>query len=67
VATGGIPAPGGCYINCPDNDLTGPALNRSGIPWHALYFQGNYPRLQLVKRRWDPTNFFRHRLSINAG
>lgn len=67
AATGGVPAPEGCYINCPDNDLADPAWNRSGIPWHTLYFQDNYPRLQQVKQRWDPTNFFRHRLSIDAG
>jgi hypothetical protein len=66
AATGGVPAPEGCYINCPDNDIADPAWNRSGIPWQTLYFQDNYPRLQQVKRRWDPTNFFRHRLSIDA-
>jgi hypothetical protein len=66
AATGGVPGPGRCYINCPDNDVADPTWNRSGIPWHALYYQGNYPRLQLVKRRWDPTNFFRHRLSIDT-
>ena len=67
ATTGGVPAPGCCYINCPDNDLTDPTWNRSGIPWHALYFQDNYPRLQQAKRRWDPTNFFHHRLSIDTG
>jgi hypothetical protein len=66
ATTGGVPAPGCCYINCPDNDLADLAWNRSGIPWHALYFQDNYPRLQRVKQRWDPANFFRHRLSIDA-
>jgi len=30
---------------------------------HAV-LQGNYPRLQQVKKRWDPTNFFRHHMSI---
>lgn len=68
VATGGVPTPGssadGCYINYPDNDMADPAHNRSGVPWHTLYFKDNYPRLRQVKRRWDPTNYFRHALSI---
>ncbi|MGH7929730.1 MAG: BBE domain-containing protein, partial [Candidatus Binatia bacterium] len=67
-ATGGVPTPGssadGCYINYPDNDVADPARNRSSVPWQTLYFKDNYPRLQQVKRHWDPTNFFRHRLSI---
>lgn len=68
AATGGVPAPGpaadGCYINYPDNDVADPARNRSGVPWHTLYYKDNYPRLQQVKRRWDPANLFRHNLSI---
>ncbi|WP_399341718.1 BBE domain-containing protein [Umezawaea sp. Da 62-37] len=44
--------------------MTDPAHNRSGVPWSTLYFKGNYPRLQRAKREWDPTNFFRHRMSI---
>ena len=32
--------------------------------WHALYYLGNYPRLQRIKKAWDPNNIFRHRLSI---
>jgi hypothetical protein len=66
--TGGAPVPGtsadGCYINYPDNDMADPAWNRSGVPWHTLYYKGNYPRLRQVKRRWDPSNFFQHHLSI---
>jgi hypothetical protein len=67
-STGGVPVPGesydGCYINYPDNDVADPAHNRSGVPWPLLYYRGNYPRLQRVKRRWDPRDTFRHALSI---
>lgn len=66
--TGGVPAPGDAYdgalINHPDTDLADPALNPSGVPWHTIYFQDNYPRLQRVKARWDPRGVFRHPLSI---
>jgi hypothetical protein len=66
--TGGVPVPNavtdGSYINYPDRDLSDPAHNRSGVPWHAFYYKGNYPRLQRVKARWDPGNVFRHRQSI---
>jgi FAD/FMN-containing dehydrogenase len=66
--TGGVPVPNddyaGCLINHPDVDHTDSDLNRSGTPWHTLYYQSSYPRLQAVKRRWDPRNIFRHALSI---
>ncbi|GAB3831397.1 FAD-binding protein [Kribbella italica] len=66
--TGGVPVPNavnaGSYINYPDGDLADPAQNTSGVPWHALYYLGNYPRLQRIKKAWDPRNVFRHRLSI---
>ncbi|GIH75468.1 FAD-linked oxidase [Planobispora longispora] len=66
--SGGVPAPDehsdGSYINYPDADLADPALNTSGIPWHHLYYKDNYPRLQQVKRRYDPRDEFRHALSI---
>ncbi|MER5771764.1 FAD-binding oxidoreductase [Streptomyces sp. NPDC001985] len=66
--TGGVPVPNGvtdgCYVNYADRDLSDPAFNRSASPWHELYYKGNYPRLQRVKARYDPTNFFRHRQSI---
>jgi hypothetical protein len=66
--TGGVPAPGdicdGAMINHPDVDLADPEWNRSGVPWHTLYFKSNYPALQRVKRRWDPQNVFHHALSI---
>jgi hypothetical protein len=66
--TGGVPVPGdaydGAFINHPDTDLADPALNASGVPWHTLYYNENYPRLQRVKSAWDPMNIFRHALSI---
>ncbi len=66
--TGGVPVPNdvtdGCYINYPDSDLSDPGFNKSGIPWHQLYYKGNYARLQKVKAAWDPRNVFHHRQSI---
>jgi len=32
--------------------------------WQALYYKENYPKLQQVKRRWDPLNIFNHAQSI---
>ena len=68
--TGGVPVPSdnsdGSYINYADKDLADPALNRSGVPWHDLYYKGNYPRLRKVKAAYDPRNVFRHGLSIQA-
>lgn len=70
VETGGVPVPGevanGATINHPDVDLADPEWNRSGVPWHALYFRENYPRLQRVKARWDARNVFHHALSVRA-
>jgi hypothetical protein len=70
ASTGGVPvfngAYEGCVINLPDPDTKDPAFNRSGVPWQALYYDTNYPRLQQVKAKWDPTNFFRHSMSITA-
>ncbi|MFF8435933.1 FAD-binding oxidoreductase [Streptomyces bacillaris] len=66
--TGGVPVPNditdGCYVNYPDGDLSDPDHNASGVPWHDLYWKGNYARLQRVKRAWDPRDVFRHRQSI---
>ncbi|MGW7686128.1 FAD-dependent oxidoreductase [Kribbella sp. NPDC054772] len=66
--TGGVPVPNainaGSYINYPDTDLADPAYNKSGVPWHDLYYLGNYPRLQQIKAKWDPRNTFHHKLSI---
>ncbi len=66
--TGGVPAPNGhtdgCYINYPDTALDAAASNTSGVPWQVLYHKANLPRLQQVKAVWDPTDFFRHPLSI---
>lgn len=68
--TGGVPVPndanGGAFINHPDTDLADPAFNKSGVPWHALYYQENYARLQQIKARWDPRNVFHHGLSIRS-
>lgn len=66
--TGGVPVPNefsnGAFINHPDEDLADPEWNTSGVPWYTLYYQGNYPRLQQIKSRWDPHNVFHHALSI---
>jgi aclacinomycin oxidase len=66
--TGGVPVPGqacdGAMINHPDVDLADPEWNTSGVPWHALYYKDNYPRLQRIKSRWDPRDVFHHALSI---
>jgi hypothetical protein len=51
-------------LPAPDVDLADPAYNKSGVPWHDLYYQGNYPRLQQIKSKWDPRNVFHHKLSI---
>ncbi|MEV0247263.1 FAD-binding protein [Nocardia sp. NPDC050712] len=67
--TGGVPVPdevnGGSYINYPDSDLADDRWNTSGVPWHTLYYRGNYQRLRAIKARWDPNSVFQHRLSID--
>ncbi|MFD9795897.1 FAD-binding oxidoreductase [Streptomyces sp. NPDC059070] len=69
--SGGVPVPGrvndGCFINYADTDVADPRWNKSGVPWHSLYYKGNYPRLQRAKAHWDPRNVFRHGLSITPG
>jgi aclacinomycin oxidase len=66
--TGGVPVPdgrtGGASINHADVDLADPDWNTSGVPWSAIYYAGNYPRLQQIKSRWDPLDVFHHALSI---
>jgi len=68
--TGGVPVPNdrydGTFINHPDVDLADPALNTSSVPWYLLYYKDNYPRLQQIKRRYDPRDVFRHALSIRV-
>jgi aclacinomycin oxidase len=66
--TGGVPTPGetseGALITHPDSDIADPKWNTSAIPWHAVYYNGNYVRLQRVKARYDPRNMFHHALSV---
>ncbi|MEU0254201.1 FAD-binding protein [Streptomyces sp. NPDC006184] len=66
--TGGVPVPNttndGCFINYADVDLDDTRWNSSGLSAHDLYYQGNLPRLQKIKARWDPTGFFSHAQSI---
>ncbi|EFL27942.1 putative secreted FAD-linked oxidase [Streptomyces himastatinicus ATCC 53653] len=66
--TGGVPVPNdvtdGCYVNYPDIDLGDPKYNTSKVPWHDLYYKENYPKLQAVKKKYDPRNIFRHSQSV---
>jgi hypothetical protein len=68
--TGGVPVAGvatqGCSVNYPDADLSNPVWNTSGVAWSTLYYGGNYPRLQEVKRRYDPCGVFWHHQAIEA-
>ncbi|ONI92541.1 FAD-linked oxidase [Saccharothrix sp. ALI-22-I] len=70
AATGGVPRSNdvtdGAFINYCDADLADPAINVSGTPWHDLYYGANYPRLQRVKRKYDPNDIFSHSLSVKA-
>lgn len=43
------------YQNYPNSNYTN---------WQEGYFGSNYPRLQEVKAKWDPDNFFRYEQSI---
>src|SRR5947209_6618813 len=53
--TGGVPVPSAAYdgalINHPDTDFVDSGFNTSGVPWHTLYYEANYPRLQRIKSR----------------
>ncbi|MFF4325129.1 FAD-binding oxidoreductase [Streptomyces sp. NPDC001591] len=66
--TGGVPGydgvTAGSYVNYPNSDLSDPAWNTSGLSSGDLYYGANHARLRAVKRRWDPTNVFRHAQSV---
>ncbi|MFD3546479.1 FAD-binding oxidoreductase [Streptomyces sp. NPDC058655] len=66
--SGGYPVPNastdGCYVNYPDVDITDTTQNRSGVAWSTLYYKEHYPRLQQIKKTYDPKNVFRHSQSI---
>ena len=68
AGTGGVPVPdertNGSYVNNPDFDVQDERWNGSGLAWHELYHQHNYPRLQAVKARWDPGDVFRNPFSV---
>jgi len=48
---------GEVYQNYADRDLT---------DWPNAYYGANYPRLQQVKRRYDPDDFFHHPQSVRC-
>jgi aclacinomycin oxidase len=54
----------GALITHPDADPADAQWNSSGVPWHTMYYNGNYAQLQSVKARWDPNDVFHHSLSI---
>lgn len=53
-ATGGVKAH---YQNYPDIEIKN---------WETAYYGANYPRLQDIKRKYDPDNLFQHQQSITA-
>ncbi|WP_345639385.1 FAD-binding oxidoreductase [Rugosimonospora acidiphila] len=66
--TGGVPVPNeqtnGSYVNNPDFDVFEEQWNKSGLAWHELYYQHNYPRLQRVKQHWDPLGIFTNPFAV---
>lgn len=53
----------GCYFNYPDSDLN-KIVGKEGAL--ELYFLENLDRLKMVKRRWDPNNYFNSAQSITT-
>jgi FAD/FMN-containing dehydrogenase len=53
-------SPGSTYLNFPGFAEEGEDLLRSS-------FGENYPRLQQIKAKYDPENFFRSNLNITGG
>ncbi len=45
------------YANYPDLEFT---------DWQHAYYGASYPRLQAIKRRYDPGNLFQHEQSVRA-
>ncbi|MND34844.1 putative FAD-linked oxidoreductase YvdP [compost metagenome] len=55
----------GCYINYPDIDmLKGKEPNSPDYNWLQLYYPGIHEKLVKTKAKFDPNDWFRHRMSI---
>ncbi|XP_051114143.1 berberine bridge enzyme-like 15 [Andrographis paniculata] len=61
-------SPREAYVNYRDVDLGAVNVNRTAAAppgeWAAKYFKGNLKRLEMVKSKFDPGNFFWHEQSI---
>ncbi|KAL8512842.1 hypothetical protein ACS0TY_019105 [Phlomoides rotata] len=62
-------SPRGAYVNYKDldlgrNNLKGNTSYEQASVWGLRYFKGNFRRLVRVKKRVDPSNFFRNEQSI---
>jgi hypothetical protein len=52
-----------------DNGVTAQYINYCSIDfadWQQAYYGDNYPRLQAVKKKYDPDNFIRHPQSVKG-